>query len=105
MMARRLHFGLIYPKDIVPEHLWFAEMQLCKPKLRCHVLFGEGTLSLRNPVRGKFDLSFSCNPDKYELQLTEKSSLASRWQTIQSYTAGCLASTYKPKNIPLVNID
>lgn len=56
------------------------------------------------PVRGKFDLSFSCNPDKYELQLTEKSSLASRWQTIQSYTAGCLASTYKPKNIPLVNI-
>lgn len=49
-------------------------------------------------------LFFSCNPDKYELQLTEKSSLASRWQTIQSYTAGCLASTYKPKNIPLVNI-
>jgi len=38
-------FGCICPKDIVPEVLWFGQMQLCKPKQCCHVLFREKMFS------------------------------------------------------------
>jgi len=31
--AKNLHFGLFCPKDIVPEVLWFVQMQLSKPKM------------------------------------------------------------------------
>jgi len=36
-MIKHLHFGLVCPKDIFPEVLWFDQMQLCK--LCSHVLF------------------------------------------------------------------
>ncbi|MEE6525370.1 hypothetical protein FKM82_025322 [Ascaphus truei] len=50
-MAKHLHFGLVCPKDIVPEVLWFVQMQLCKPKPCCHVLFREKRLSPGNPSK------------------------------------------------------
>ena len=46
VMTKHLHFGLVSPKDIVPEVLWSVQMQLCITKLCCHVLFGETRLSL-----------------------------------------------------------
>ncbi|MEE6509708.1 hypothetical protein FKM82_027409 [Ascaphus truei] len=48
-MAKHLHFGLVCPKDIVQEVLWFVQMQLCKPKPCCHVLFREKRLSQDKP--------------------------------------------------------
>ena len=39
--AKHLHFGLFCPNNIVPGVLWFVQMQLCKLKLCCHVLFLE----------------------------------------------------------------
>jgi len=40
-LTGHLHFGLICPKDILLKVFRFVQMQLCKPKLCCHVLFGE----------------------------------------------------------------
>lgn len=34
-----LHIGLICSKDIVSELMWLVQMQLCKLKSRCHILF------------------------------------------------------------------
>lgn len=42
---KHLHFGLVSPKDIVPEVLSFVQMQLCKRKPCCHDLFREKRLS------------------------------------------------------------
>ena len=39
------------PKDIVPEVLWFHQMQLCKPKPCYHILFKEKRLSSGNPSK------------------------------------------------------
>ena len=44
-LTGHLHFGLICPKDILLKVFRFVQMQLCKPKLCCHVLFGEKRLS------------------------------------------------------------
>lgn len=43
--SRYLHFGPVCPRDIVPDVLQFIQMQLCKSKLCCHVLFIEKRLS------------------------------------------------------------
>ena len=45
IMTKQLHFGLVCPKDIVPEVLWLVQMQFCKSKQCCHVLFREKRLS------------------------------------------------------------
>lgn len=45
IMGKHLHFGLVCPKDIVPGVLLFDQMQLSKPKLCCHNLFREKSLS------------------------------------------------------------
>lgn len=37
IIAKSLQFGLVCPKVIVPEVLWFPQMQLHKPKLYCSV--------------------------------------------------------------------
>ncbi|MEE6520624.1 hypothetical protein FKM82_018546 [Ascaphus truei] len=50
-MAKRLQFGLVCPKDIVPEVLCFVQMQLGKTKPCCHVLFREKRLSPGNPSK------------------------------------------------------
>lgn len=44
--ARRFHFGLVRPENIVPEVSWFIQMQLCKYKLSCYVLCREKRLFL-----------------------------------------------------------
>lgn len=36
-LAKHLYFGLVCLKDIVPEVLWCSKLQLCKPKLCCHI--------------------------------------------------------------------
>ncbi|MEE6509716.1 hypothetical protein FKM82_027428 [Ascaphus truei] len=51
IVAKHLHFGLICRKDIVPEVLWFVQMQLCKPKPCCHVLLREKRLCPGNPSK------------------------------------------------------
>ncbi|MEE6527760.1 hypothetical protein FKM82_029362 [Ascaphus truei] len=51
IMTKHLHFGLVCPKDIVPEVLWFVQMQLCKHKPCCHFLFREKRLSPGNPSK------------------------------------------------------
>lgn len=49
--AEHLHFGLIFLNAVVPEVLWFVQLQPFKPKLRCHVLFKQKKLSPGNPVK------------------------------------------------------
>ncbi len=51
IMAKHLHFGLVCSKGIVLEVFWFVQMQLCKPKLSCHVLFRKKRLSSDNPFK------------------------------------------------------
>lgn len=47
-------------QDIVPEVLWFFQMQLSKPKPCCHVIFKETRLSPGNPSKqGVFVQSFA----------------------------------------------
>jgi len=56
-MINCLNSGLVCSKNIVPGVLWFVQMQLCKPKLCCHVLFKEKKLSLflTNHTRSVFE--------------------------------------------------
>jgi len=49
LWLKHLHISLICPKDIVPEVLRFVQMNLCKPKLSCHVPLRENRLSPGNP--------------------------------------------------------
>lgn len=51
IMAEHLHFGLIFLNAVVPEVLWFVQLQLFKPRLCCHVLFKQKKLSPGNPVK------------------------------------------------------
>lgn len=51
IMASHLHFGVYCPKDIVQDNLWFVEMQLCKLKLYCHVVFREKRVSPGSPCK------------------------------------------------------
>jgi len=41
IMTKHLHNARVCTKEIVQEVLWFVQMQLCKLKLCCHVLFLE----------------------------------------------------------------
>lgn len=57
IMARYRHFSLICTKDVVTEVVRFVQILICKPKLRCHVLYRAKRLFLghlskqANPVR------------------------------------------------------
>jgi len=60
IMAKHLYFCLVCLKNIIPEVLWFVQMQLCKPQPCCHVLFRDKKLSPGNPSKQAiFLLSFS----------------------------------------------
>lgn len=39
------------PNDIVPEVFWFLQMQFCKPKLCCQVVFRETRASPDDPSK------------------------------------------------------
>lgn len=43
--------GAVHSGQTSTEVLQFAQMQLCKPKLCCHVLFSEKWLSAGNPLK------------------------------------------------------
>lgn len=46
IMAKYPHFSLICIKDVVTEVVRFVQILICKPKLRCHVLYREKRLFL-----------------------------------------------------------
>ena len=50
-IAKHLHFGLVFPKSIVSKALWFAQMQLCKLRPRCHILFRGKSFPPGNPFK------------------------------------------------------
>lgn len=47
LMARHLHFGPTCPNKIGWNVLWFVQVQICKPKLYCHVFVLEGFFARR----------------------------------------------------------
>ena len=49
--VKHLHFGLVCPKEIVPEVLWFVQVQLYNPKSCCYVVFREMGISSGNPCK------------------------------------------------------
>lgn len=51
IMDKQIYFVLICLKAIIPEVLWYIQIQLCKPKPCCHIHFKEKMLSPGNPSK------------------------------------------------------
>ena len=49
--TKQLQFGLICPRDIVPEFLWFVQMQFCEPQSWFHLLFRQKMIPPGNPSK------------------------------------------------------
>lgn len=67
ILAKYLHFGLIYSKDTVPEVLWFVQMQFCESKPCCHVFILETRNFLLADLPKKPSL-FSLSSCTHEIQ-------------------------------------